>query len=113
MADKLKLAAALLVIAAAIGGFYYWADHSLLLRVLGLLAAIGIALGIALKTAPGQRGWAFVQEAQLEVRKVVWPTRKETMQTTAAVMAVVVVVALFLWAVDAILLAIVQRVITG
>ncbi len=101
--DKFKFFIAALIIAAAIGGFYYYGDQLLLFRVLGLLVAIGIATGIILQTTAGHRAWEFIGEARTEVRKVVWPTRKETIQTTLVVLAMVVVVAILLWIFDMIL----------
>lgn len=110
--DKLKLTIAVALIAAGVVGFYYFADQSLLMRVLGLLAMIGVSLAIAYQTAVGQRTWGFVTDAQTEVKKVVWPTRKEALQTTAIVLVMVLIVALFLWALDSILLWLV-RLLTG
>jgi len=98
--DTLKLTVALAIVVAAIGGFYYFADQSLLLRVLGLLACAGIAGFIALQTEKGRSAWVFFQDAQIEVRKVVWPTRQETVQTTLIVILVVVFVAILLWLLD-------------
>jgi len=112
MADKLKLLVALAVIVAAIGGFYYYSDMSLLLRVIGMLVAVGIATGIAMQTAVGQMAWGFVGDAKTEVRKVVWPTREETMQTTLIVMVMVLVVATLLWIFDMVLASAVKM-LTG
>jgi len=98
--DKFKFVIAALIIVAAVGGFYYYGDQSLLFRVLGLLAAIGISTAILLQTTAGHRAWEFIGEARTEVRKVVWPTRKETVQTTLVVMAMVLVVAILLWIFD-------------
>ncbi|MDX1252052.1 MAG: preprotein translocase subunit SecE [Gammaproteobacteria bacterium] len=112
MADKIKLILAVLVLGAAIGAFYYYADHSMLVRVLVILVALGISTAIALQTGSGQKVLGFVRESQVEVRKVVWPTRKETLQTTLVVMAVVVLVAIFLWLLDMLLLWAV-RLLTG
>ena len=100
MVDTVKLGAALLIVLAAIGAFYYFRDESLFVRVVGLLAAIGTAAAIALQTDQGRTLTAFVKESQTEVRKVVWPTRQETLQTTFFVMLVVVIVAIFLWLLD-------------
>lgn len=103
MGDKIKFGLAVLVVGAALGGFYYYADQSLLLRVIGLLAAAGVATAIVLQTAAGQQAWTYFGEARTEVRKVVWPTRKETVQTTLVVMVMVFIVALILWIFDSIL----------
>lgn len=101
--DGLKWAAALLLVGVGIGGFYYFAAHSLLLRVLGLLVLSGLAVAILLRTAQGRATWEFFKESRVEVRKVVWPTRKETVQTTSLVIAMVTVAAIFLWLLDMVL----------
>ena len=98
--DILKLMIALLILAAAIAGFYVYANESQLLRVVGLLAASGISIAIALQTEKGRNLWAFIQDAQVEVRKVVWPTRQETLQTTAIVIIAVIVFAIILGILD-------------
>jgi len=98
--DTVKLGAALALLIASVVGFYYFADISKLARVLGLLAAVGVALAISLQTERGRTLASFVRESQTEVRKVVWPTRQETIQTTLVVMGVVIVVAIFLWLLD-------------
>jgi len=100
MADKIKLLVALAVIIAAIGGFYYYADASMLLRVVALLVALGVATAVVLQTTLGQSAWGFMGDARTEVRKVVWPTRKETIQTTLIVMVMVFIVATMLWIFD-------------
>jgi len=101
MLDKVKLVLALSVFLAAIVGYYvYAADIAQLYRVLILLAAVGIAVSIAITTERGRFVWSFVGEARTEVRKVVWPNRKETTQTTMLVMLMVVIVAIFLWLLD-------------
>lgn len=101
--DTAKLGLALLIVIAALAGFYFFADYALLYRVLGLLAAIGVSVAIALRTARGRQIWGYFHEAQIEVRKVVWPTRQETIQTTLIVIIMVIIVALILWGLDALL----------
>lgn len=110
--DSLKLASAALILVSGIAGFYYYADQPLILRVLGIMLASGVALVVALQTEVGRQGSSFVLEARDEVRKVVWPTRKETVQTTMIIIATVLLVAIFLWVIDMILLWAV-RLITG
>ena len=95
---KLWLAGALVV--AAVGAFYYLADQSLLLRVIGLLAVVGVSVAITLTTEWGQELWGFLQDARNELRKVDWPSRTETLQTSLAVFAMVAVVGLMLWLFD-------------
>jgi preprotein translocase subunit SecE len=95
-----KLGAALALMIVALAAFYYFADVSKLARVLGLLAAVGLAAALALQTERGRTLASFVKDSQTEVRKVVWPTRQETVQTTLIVMIVVVIIAMFLWLLD-------------
>lgn len=98
--------------AAAIGGFYYFDDQPQWMRVIVLLVAAGITVLIALQTELGKTAWAFRREAIIEVRKVVWPTRKETVQTTTVVLIVVMIMALLLWMLD-MFLAWAVRFLTG
>ena len=98
--DTIKLGLALLIAIAALVGFYFFADQSLLYRVLGLLAAAGVSIAIALQTEKGRHTWGYFQDAQIEVRKVVWPTRQETIQTTLIVIVMVILVAIILWLLD-------------
>ena len=100
MADKIKFALALLLVAAGIAGFYLLGEAALILRVLSVLAGVFAGAAMAWFTEPGQRFFAFSQEAWTETKKVVWPSRKETMQTTGIVFAFVVVMAIFLWLTD-------------
>ncbi len=104
-ADRIKLVLAVLVLFAGIGGYYYLGDKALVLRVLLVLGAFVAAAVIALQTETGRAAAAFTREALVELRKVVWPTRKETAQVTMVVMAMVIFVAIFLWFVDWMLLA--------
>jgi preprotein translocase subunit SecE len=110
--DTVKLGASLLILIAGIGGFYQFGEHSLLLRVLGLLLVSGIAVWIALQSRIGGQVWAFAVDSRTEVRKVVWPSRQETMQTTLIVFVMVLLLGIFLWLVD-MLLAYILKVITG
>ncbi len=98
--DTFKLGLALLILIGALVGFYFYADQDLLYRVVGLLAAVGISVAIALQTEKGREIWGYFHDAQIEVRKVVWPTRKETVNTTLLVIAMVIVVAIILWLLD-------------
>lgn len=101
--DTIKLTVALLISVAVIVAFYVFADQSLLYRVAGLLAGAGLSVVIALQTEKGRQIWMFFQEAQIEVRRVVWPTRQETIQTTLIVCIVVIIVAIILFLLDAFL----------
>jgi preprotein translocase subunit SecE len=98
--DTVKLVFALLLIVGATIAFYLFPQESTLLRVAGILAAVAIAALVALQTRKGREIWGFVQGAQIEVRKVVWPTRQETVQTTLIVVVMVILVAIILWLLD-------------
>jgi preprotein translocase subunit SecE len=99
-ADIAMLAVAVLLVAAGIAGYYLLGDAPLVVRFLSVLGGIVAGLAVGYFSAPGREFAVFAGEAVGEVKKVVWPTRKETMQTTAAVFAFVVVMALFLWLTD-------------
>ena len=101
--DVAKLILAFIIVGFAMVVFYFYSDQSLLYRVIGLLVATAIALAIALQTAQGRQIKNYFVETQLEVRKIVWPTRQETVQTTIIVVVTVIVVALLLWGVDSLL----------
>jgi len=98
--DTVKLGLALLILIGALVGFYVYAEQDLLYRVIGLLAAVGISVAIALQTDKGREIWGYFHDAQIEVRKVVWPTRKETVNTTLLVIGMVIIVAIILWLLD-------------
>lgn len=92
----------LLVVVGVVGNQYFVAEP-VLYRAVGLLVLAGIAGFIALKTVKGQTFAQLLKEARTEIRKVVWPTRQETTQTTLIVVAVVLVMALLLWGLDSLL----------
>lgn len=98
--DTAKLVAAVLLVVAGVVAFYWFEANSLLYRVLGLLAIVGMAIGIFFTTTPGRSLWIFLNDSRNEVRKMVWPTRAEALQTTLIVILVVIIVAIFLWLVD-------------
>lgn len=100
MADKLKFALALGLLAAGVAGFYLLGEQAMILRVLAVLAGLGAAVAVAWQTEPGRNFFAFAKESVAEAKKVVWPSRKETMQTTGLVFAFVVIMAIFLWLTD-------------
>jgi len=110
--DTVKLAIALLLLGGGIVAFYWFDDQSLLLRVLGLLAIAGISVAIASQTAKGRSIWGFMGDTRTEVRKVVWPTRAETVQTTMVVMFMVVILGIILWMLDMFLFWAI-RILTG
>ena len=98
--DIVKLVVAAALVVAGIVGYYLLGDSVLILRILAVIAGIAAGAAVAWFSAPGREFAVFAAESIGEVKKVVWPTRKETMQTTAAVFAFVVVMAVFLWVTD-------------
>lgn len=102
--DSLKWTVVVALVTVGVVGNYHYAEQSALIRVLLLLAIAGAAFFTAYKTSKGQIFWQFAMDAKAEVRKVVWPSRQETIQTTLIVLAIVTVVSLILWGVDAVLL---------
>jgi preprotein translocase subunit SecE len=105
-ADIGKLVLAVLVLAAGIFAYSWFGrdgNISSSVRLLGVLAALVLALAIAAFTALGRRMRNFIAESQFEMRKVVWPTRDETIKTTGIIMLVVVVLSLLLGLIDLIL----------
>ena len=112
IADKLKLFLAVLLVAGGIGGFYYFGDKPDLIRVAIILVTAAVAVVVVATTAVGRSAWEFFKGARLELRKVVWPLKKEAMQITLVVFVMVILVAVYMWIIDWGLHKIV-RVITG
>jgi preprotein translocase subunit SecE len=98
--DKVKFAVAVLLLVGGVAAFYYFSDSPMVLRVLYVLAGIVAGAAVGWTTEPGKRFYVFVQESIAETKKVVWPTRKESFQTAAAVFGFVIVMAVFLWVTD-------------
>ena len=106
---KLLIAAGLLV--GGLYAYYYYVEISQPLRVLMVLGGLAFGIGIAMTSAQGQRLNAFVQGSRVEIRKVVWPTKQETTQTAIAVFVFTMIMALFFWALDSILLYVTRSLI--
>jgi preprotein translocase subunit SecE len=98
--DVLKYFLSLVLLCAGVVAFYYFSEHLQLYRVLGVVAVVAMSLAIMLTTSIGQRSLAFAREAKQEVRKVVWPSRSETTQTTLMVFAMVIIVGFIMWILD-------------
>ena len=99
-ADRLKIGLALLAVIGGLAGFYLLAQQPLVFRIGAVLAGLIVAVAIAATSEPGKRFFAFGRESVAETKKVVWPSRKETIQTTAVVFGFVFIMAIFLWATD-------------
>ena len=112
MVDKIKIGLAVACVVAGIWAYYYFTEIAVVLRVLLVMGGLVAAGGVAWLSAPGKEFFAFAQEAWQEAGRVSWPTRKETMQTTAIVFVFVVLMALFLFSVDT-TLAWIVKLLTG
>jgi preprotein translocase subunit SecE len=101
--DSLKWILVVLLIAAGVAGNSYFSDIALPYRVLALMVMTVVSLFVAVQTERGAEFWQLAKDARTEIRKVVWPTRTEATQTTLVVVAIVLIAALILWALDSIL----------
>ena len=110
--DTLKLAAAAGVLVGGVVAYYYYADVAVVIRAVGVLVALGLAVVIMLQASQGRALLRFITAARVELRKVVWPTREETIQTTVAVMIFTFIMGLFFWFLDMFLLWF-TRLLTG
>ncbi|MBA3662541.1 MAG: preprotein translocase subunit SecE [Gammaproteobacteria bacterium] len=101
--DVLKWLAVFFLLLAGLVGNHYYSEVSLLLRLMGWFAIVALAGFVAAQTQKGRWVIRFFRDSRGELRKVVWPTREETMQTTMVVAVMVVILALLLWGLDGIL----------
>ncbi len=110
--DTLKLVVAGAILLGGIFGNYYYADVSVLIRAVGVLLAFALGVVVALQSTRGQAFMRFVQGARVELRKVVWPTREETIQTGVTVLVFALIMGVFFWLLDIFLLWL-TRLLTG
>lgn len=92
-----------LLVTAAVVGNYYFGDQPLLYRVVGVLVVGLLAIGMFVQTSQGRAFTSLLRESRIEVKKVVWPTRQETLQTTAIVVVIVLIMSAALWGFDTLL----------
>ena len=102
--DIIKLLLAAGVLVGGLYSYYYFLEIALPLRVLMVLGGLAAGITVAMTSTQGQRLWAFIQGARVEIRKVVWPTKQETTQTALAVFVFTLIMALFFWGLDSFLL---------
>lgn len=110
--DGLKWVAVFALLATAVVGNSLYGELSVVIRAFAVVGLVITAGVVASMTAKGKAAITFAGESRMEVRKVVWPTRQETLQTTLIVLAVTVVMALALWGIDGIMVRLV-RLFTG
>ena len=110
--DSAKLVLAVATLLAGIGGYYWFSDLPVAVRILMVLAGLGIGAALLFWSAQGQVLWQYIQGSRVELHKMVWPTRQETLQTTLVVFVFVLLLGVFFWLVD-MLLAWATRHLTG
>jgi len=109
--NALKWTVVFLLLAGAVVGNIYFDSYDLSIRASALIVVGLVAIGIAVTTTKGTLAWGFLKDARMEMRKVVWPTRQETLQTTMMVIAIVAVMCLILWGIDSLFALMVSQVI--
>jgi len=102
--DNLKLMLAGAIVISGIVAFYYFPEQSVLIRTGGVIAATALGIFVAMQTTQGRELWHFIQGSRVELRKVVWPNRQETLQTTMAVIVFAIIMGVFFWLLDMLLL---------
>jgi preprotein translocase subunit SecE len=110
--DTILLLLSVVILVGSIYAYYYFANENALLRTAGVLVALGIAIWVAFQSAQGRTLWAFIQSSKAELRRVVWPTREEALQTTLIVIVFAMIMGTFFWLLDIFLLWF-TRLITG
>ena len=110
--DSILIAVSAVLAVAGVVAFYWLSAQALPWRLAALLLPVALAVAALLGTTTGRAGLDFLRETNIEVRKVVWPTRQETLQTTGVVFVAVVITAIFLWGLDS-ALALTVKTLTG
>ena len=102
--DTLKLLGSVLILLVGVVSYYYLIQVSILFRVLMVLASVVVSLVIFFQTQRGKTLWEFFQGSRVEIKKVIWPTKQETFQTTLTVFVFVLIMGIFFWLLDFLLL---------
>jgi preprotein translocase subunit SecE len=110
--DTILLLLSVVLLVGSIYAYYYFANESALIRTAGVLVAFIVAVWVAFQSAQGRTLWAFIQSSRGELRRVVWPTREEALQTTLIVIVFAIIMGTFFWLLDIFLLWF-TRLITG
>ncbi|GAA5132797.1 preprotein translocase subunit SecE [Thalassotalea piscium] len=105
--DSLKWGVTILILIGAVVGNYIYGDQSVLIRAIAVVGAIIVAGLIAIQTVKGRAAVDFAKEARTEIRKVVWPTRQEAVQTTGIVIVATLIMSVILWGLDSVLFEVV------
>jgi preprotein translocase subunit SecE len=110
--DTVKIALSAVILIGGIAAFYVYEEQSLLVSVSAILVCLFAAIAVFMQSERGRILWKFIQGSRVEIRKVIWPTRQETLQTALTVMVFALILGLFFWGLDFFLLWI-TRLLTG
>jgi preprotein translocase subunit SecE len=114
MVDSLLLLVSLVLLLAGIGAYYYYQDTAITaVRVAGLIATVGVASFVAAQSEKGGAFFRFLKEADIERRKVIWPSHQETLQTALMVIIVTIIISLLLAGIDYLLGALIRMLLSG
>ena len=102
--DTVKLLLAVAILIGGIVGYYHYANLSIVVRALMVIGGVVLGIAVAMQTQKGSEFWKFMTGARMELRKVIWPTQQETIQTTIAVIIFVIIMGIFFWGLDMVLL---------
>jgi preprotein translocase subunit SecE len=98
--DKVKIVLAIAIIVGGVAGYYIYETAPMVLRIASVIFSLAIGLGVFATTGVGRELWRFIQGSRVELRKVVWPNRQETVQTTLVIIFFVVIMGIFFWLLD-------------
>jgi preprotein translocase subunit SecE len=110
--DKVKIFLAIAIVIGGIAGYYIYEDAPAVLRIGAVIFALAIGIGVFSTSGVGRDLWRFIQGSRIELRKVVWPNRQETGQTTLVIIFFVIIMGIFFWLLDMFLMW-ATRLLTG
>jgi len=98
--DKVKIFLAIAIVVGGIAGYYIYETAPAVLRIGAVIFSLALAIGVFATSGVGQELWRFIQGSRVELRKVVWPNRQETGQTTLVIIFFVIIMGIFFWLLD-------------
>jgi preprotein translocase subunit SecE len=110
--DKVKILLAIAILIGGVAGYYIYETAPTVLRVAGVIFSLAVAISVFMTSDVGRELWRFIQGSRIELRKVVWPNRQETVQTTLVIIFFVIVMGIFFWLLDMFLMW-ATRLLTG
>jgi preprotein translocase subunit SecE len=110
--DKVKIVLAIAIVIGGVAGYYTYETAPAVVRIGAVIFSLAVAIGVFMTTDTGRQLWRFIQGSRVELRKVVWPNRQETTQTTLVIIFFVIIMGIFFWLLD-MFLAWAARMLTG